>query len=183
MDVARDDKDLLVVTENGYGKRTQIDQYRKTARGAKGVRTIKLTEARAASPARWSCASTRSSCSSRRAGMVQRTGVARHLASRAAPRPGVRVMNIARRRPSSAPSRSWSSPSGETGGRASPLDGDEVLARGRATTAPGTTRLQTPRARRRERRAEPDEATAPEARRPSRGATLAVPEKGGGPYR
>ena len=37
MDVARDDMDLLVVTETGYGKRTKIDQYRKTSRGAKGV--------------------------------------------------------------------------------------------------------------------------------------------------
>ncbi len=46
MDIARDDQDLLVVTENGYGKRTRIDQYRKTSRGAKGVRTIKLTEAK-----------------------------------------------------------------------------------------------------------------------------------------
>jgi DNA gyrase subunit A len=44
MDVARDDMDLLVVTENGYGKRTQIGQYRKTHRGAKGVKTIGLTE-------------------------------------------------------------------------------------------------------------------------------------------
>src|SRR3989440_5757761 len=44
MDVARDDMDLLVVTENGYGKRTQIAQYRKTNRGAKGVKTIGLTE-------------------------------------------------------------------------------------------------------------------------------------------
>src|SRR4029077_16735567 len=37
MDVARDDMDLLVVTEHGYGKRTQISHYRKTHRGAKGV--------------------------------------------------------------------------------------------------------------------------------------------------
>jgi DNA gyrase subunit A len=44
MDVARDDMDLLVVTENGYGKRTRIDQYRMTHRGAKGVKTIGLTE-------------------------------------------------------------------------------------------------------------------------------------------
>ena len=48
MDVARDDMDLLVVTENGYGKRTQIDQYRKTNRGAKGVKTIELTESKGA---------------------------------------------------------------------------------------------------------------------------------------
>jgi DNA gyrase subunit A len=44
MDVARDDMDLLVVTEHGYGKRSQISQYRKTNRGAKGVKTIGLTE-------------------------------------------------------------------------------------------------------------------------------------------
>jgi DNA gyrase subunit A len=44
MDVARDDFDLLVVTENGFGKRTLISEYRKTSRGAKGVKTIQLTE-------------------------------------------------------------------------------------------------------------------------------------------
>ena len=44
MDVARDEMDLLVVTENGYGKRTKIDQYRKTSRGAKGVKTIGANE-------------------------------------------------------------------------------------------------------------------------------------------
>ena len=48
MDVARDDMDLLVVTENGYGKRTLISQYRKTHRGAKGVKTIGLTEKKGA---------------------------------------------------------------------------------------------------------------------------------------
>ena len=48
MDVARDDMDLLVVTENGYGKRTLISQYRKTNRGAKGVKTIGLTEQKGA---------------------------------------------------------------------------------------------------------------------------------------
>jgi DNA gyrase subunit A len=46
MDVARDDQYLLVVTENGFGKRTQVDEYRKTNRGAKGVKTIQQTEAK-----------------------------------------------------------------------------------------------------------------------------------------
>jgi DNA gyrase subunit A len=32
------------VTENGYGKRTAIDEYRLTSRGAKGVKTINFTE-------------------------------------------------------------------------------------------------------------------------------------------
>ncbi|MBR4809816.1 MAG: DNA gyrase subunit A [Bacteroidales bacterium] len=35
---------VLVVSENGFGKRTDTDEYRKTARGAKGVRTINITE-------------------------------------------------------------------------------------------------------------------------------------------
>src|ERR687891_536396 len=44
MDVARPGQDLLVVTENGFGKRTPIDEYRLTSRGAKGVKTINFTE-------------------------------------------------------------------------------------------------------------------------------------------
>ena len=35
---------VLVVSENGFGKRTDTEEYRKTARGAKGVRTINITE-------------------------------------------------------------------------------------------------------------------------------------------
>src|SRR5215218_4056251 len=46
MDVARDDQYLLVVTENGCGKRGQVGEYRKTSRGAKGVKTIQQTEAK-----------------------------------------------------------------------------------------------------------------------------------------
>ena len=44
--IVRNDADLLVVTENGYGKRTRIDEYRLTGRGGLGVKTITLTEAR-----------------------------------------------------------------------------------------------------------------------------------------
>ena len=39
MEVAKGN-DILTVTENGYGKRTPLDKYRLTKRGAKGVRTI-----------------------------------------------------------------------------------------------------------------------------------------------
>ena len=35
---------LLVVSENGYGKRTDFDEYRKTNRGGKGVKTLNITE-------------------------------------------------------------------------------------------------------------------------------------------
>src|SRR3712207_5922781 len=39
MDVARDDTELLVVTENGYGKRTSISDYPRKGRGSMGVKT------------------------------------------------------------------------------------------------------------------------------------------------
>ena len=35
---------LLVVSENGYGKRSDFDEYRKTSRGGKGVKTLNITE-------------------------------------------------------------------------------------------------------------------------------------------
>ena len=35
---------VLVVSEHGYGKRTDVQEYRKTSRGAKGVKTINITE-------------------------------------------------------------------------------------------------------------------------------------------
>jgi len=35
---------VLVVSENGYGKRSLIEDYRKTARGGKGVKTLNVTE-------------------------------------------------------------------------------------------------------------------------------------------
>jgi len=39
-----DTYDVLVVSENGYGKRSKIDDYRITNRGGKGVKTINITE-------------------------------------------------------------------------------------------------------------------------------------------
>jgi DNA gyrase subunit A len=44
MDIARDESELFVVTENGYGKRTQVSEYPVKGRGTKGVLTAKLTE-------------------------------------------------------------------------------------------------------------------------------------------
>ncbi len=37
-------EDVLVLSENGYGKRTDLDEYRITNRGGKGVKTINVTE-------------------------------------------------------------------------------------------------------------------------------------------
>ena len=35
---------IMVVSENGYGKRSEVEDYRVTARGAKGVKTLNITE-------------------------------------------------------------------------------------------------------------------------------------------
>ncbi len=42
--VNENDSDILVVSENGYGKRSSIEDYRITNRGGKGVKTINITE-------------------------------------------------------------------------------------------------------------------------------------------
>ena len=42
-DVARDDVAMLIVTDAGYGKRTQLEHFNRQGRGGQGVRGIKLT--------------------------------------------------------------------------------------------------------------------------------------------
>jgi len=42
-DLARDDTAILVMTEAGYGKRTQLDKFNRQGRGGQGVRGIRLT--------------------------------------------------------------------------------------------------------------------------------------------
>ena len=46
INIAEDDADLLVVTENGYGKRTRVAEYPVKGRGGMGVKTVQLTEAK-----------------------------------------------------------------------------------------------------------------------------------------
>ena len=45
INIATDEADLLVVTENGYGKRTRIAEYPARAAAGSGVKTVQLTEA------------------------------------------------------------------------------------------------------------------------------------------
>jgi DNA gyrase subunit A len=93
MDVARDDMDLLVVTENGYGKRTQIGQYRKTNRGAKGVKTIGLTEQKGALAGALVVREHQELVFISVGGMVQRTA-AGGISQQGRSATGVRVMNL-----------------------------------------------------------------------------------------
>ncbi len=93
MDVARDDMDLLVVTENGYGKRTQISQYRKTNRGAKGVKTIGLTERKGGLAGALVVREHQELVFISVGGMVQRTA-AGGISQQGRSATGVRVMNL-----------------------------------------------------------------------------------------
>ncbi len=42
--IVEGDQNVLIVTDNGYGKKTSIEEYRLTHRGSKGVRALNLTE-------------------------------------------------------------------------------------------------------------------------------------------
>jgi DNA gyrase subunit A len=92
MDVARDDMDLLVMTEAGYGKRTRIDEYRKTSRGAKGVLTIKLTEAKGGLAGALVVRPHQELVFISQNGMIQRTGV-KGISQQGRSATGVRVMS------------------------------------------------------------------------------------------
>src|SRR3954452_14898977 len=93
MDVARPGQDLLVVTENGYGKRTSIDEYRLTSRGAKGVKTIAFTEAKGLLAGALVVREHDDLVFISQNGMVQRTGV-RGINRYGRTSQGVRVMNL-----------------------------------------------------------------------------------------
>ena len=93
MDVARDDQELLVVTENGYGKRTPIPDYPVKGRGTMGVRTIQLTENKGALAGALVVREHQELVFISQNGMVQRTSV-RGINRYGRASQGVRVMNI-----------------------------------------------------------------------------------------
>jgi DNA gyrase subunit A len=93
MDVARDDQELLVVTENGYGKRTQISDYPVKGRGTMGVKTIQLTENKGALAGALVVREHQELVFISQNGMVQRTSV-RGISRYGRASQGVRLMNL-----------------------------------------------------------------------------------------
>jgi DNA gyrase subunit A len=93
MDVAKDDAELFVVTENGYGKRTQISEYPSKGRGTKGVLTAKLTAKKGGLAGALIVRDHQDLVFISQNGMVQRTGVA-GISQMGRPTQGVRVMNM-----------------------------------------------------------------------------------------
>jgi len=93
MDVVRPDTELLVVTENGYGKRTAIEDYPIKGRGTMGVKTIGLTEKKGGLAGALIVREHHDLVFISQNGMVQRTGV-RGISKQGRPAQGVRVMNL-----------------------------------------------------------------------------------------
>ena len=93
MDVARDDQELFVVTENGYGKRTALGDYPRKGRGTMGVRTIALTETKGGLAGALVVREHEDLVFISSGGMVQRTSV-RGINRYGRASQGVRVMNL-----------------------------------------------------------------------------------------
>ncbi|HEY1590362.1 MAG TPA: DNA gyrase subunit A [Solirubrobacteraceae bacterium] len=93
MDVARDEHELLVVTQNGYGKRTPISDYPVKGRGTMGVKTIQLTENKGQLAGALVVREHQELVFISQNGMVQRTSV-RGISRYGRASQGVRVMNL-----------------------------------------------------------------------------------------
>ena len=93
MDIARDDSELFVVTENGYGKRTSVSEYPIKGRGTKGVLTAKLTEKKGGLAGALIVREHQDLLFISQNGMVQRTR-AGGISQMGRPTQGVRVMNM-----------------------------------------------------------------------------------------
>ncbi|TMK39167.1 MAG: DNA gyrase subunit A [Actinobacteria bacterium] len=93
MDVARDEQELLVVTENGFGKRTAVSEYPRKGRGTMGVKTVTLTDKKGALAGALVVREHEELVFISQAGMVQRTGV-RGINRYGRASQGVKLMNL-----------------------------------------------------------------------------------------
>src|SRR5205085_8111046 len=93
MDVASDDTELFVVTENGYGKRTLVSEYPVKGRGTKGVLTAKLTTKKGGLAGALIVREHQELLFISQSGMVQRTAVS-GISQMGRPTQGVRLMNL-----------------------------------------------------------------------------------------
>lgn len=93
MDVARDDTDLFVVTENGFGKRTPVSEYPVKGRGTKGVLTARLTERKGGLAGALIVREHQELLFISQNGMVQRTSV-KGISQMGRSTQGVKVMNL-----------------------------------------------------------------------------------------
>ena len=94
MDIARPETEVFVVTENGYGKRTPIEDYPTKGRGTKGMLTAKLTAKKGGLAGAMIVREHQDLLFISVNGMVQRTSV-KGISTMGRATQGVKVMNIA----------------------------------------------------------------------------------------
>jgi DNA gyrase subunit A len=93
LDVARDEADILIVTDAGYGKRTKVERFNRQTRGGQGVRGIRLTAKRGRVVGAFMTGLDDEILLISTSGIVIRTAV-REIASQGRDATGVRVMNL-----------------------------------------------------------------------------------------
>ena len=124
-------QDVLVLSENGYGKRTDLDEYRITNRGGKGVKTINVTEKTGKLISIQAVTDENDLMIINRSGLTIRTAVSQiHLAGRATQ--GVRIINL---REGDAIASVMAVPANED-------KGDEVVATESAETEGATSAVE-----------------------------------------
>jgi DNA gyrase subunit A len=92
-DVARDDAAILIMTDGGYGKRTQLDKFNRQGRGGQGVRGIKLTGKKGFVAAAFMVGLDDEIVSVSSNGITMRMAV-REISSQGRTATGVRIMNL-----------------------------------------------------------------------------------------
>jgi DNA gyrase subunit A len=93
VDVARDDTAILIMTEAGYGKRTQLDKFNVQGRGGQGVKGMKLTGKKGEVVAAFMVGLDDEIVAVSNNGITIRMGV-RDISSQGRDATGVRVMNM-----------------------------------------------------------------------------------------
>jgi DNA gyrase subunit A len=93
VDVARDDTAILLITEEGYGKRTQLDRFNRQTRGGQGVIGIRLTGKKGEVVAAFMVGLDDEIVAVSSGGVTIRMGV-RQISSQGRDATGVRVMNL-----------------------------------------------------------------------------------------
>jgi DNA gyrase subunit A len=92
-DVAKDDVSILMVTDNGFGKRTQLQHFNRQGRGGQGVRGIRLTAKRGVVAAAFMVGLDDEIIMISSAGVTIRMPV-RDISSQGRDATGVKVMNL-----------------------------------------------------------------------------------------
>ena len=93
LDLIRDDADLFLVTDTGFGKRVKVERFNRQGRGGMGVRAIKLTAARGFVVAAFMVRLADEVLLASSGGVLIRTA-AKEISSQGRDATGVRVMNL-----------------------------------------------------------------------------------------